>query len=67
LSLASNPPIYHIIELVQMATGETPARLIKRTAKKLFWGVMNNQILKFNGKRNFKIPPIDVDPSEWGF
>jgi len=32
-------PIYHIIELIQMAIGETPYRLIEERSRWMFWGI----------------------------
>ncbi|HOE19405.1 MAG TPA: (Fe-S)-binding protein [Spirochaetota bacterium] len=37
-------PVYHILELLQMAIGEKPARLNKKRAQTLFTGVLKNQV-----------------------
>ncbi|MHA1732929.1 MAG: (Fe-S)-binding protein [Promethearchaeota archaeon] len=57
-------PIYHLIELVQLAIGETPRRLVKRTASKMFWGVMKKQLPKVRSKETFHLPPIPEDPED---
>lgn len=57
-------PIYHIVELIQLAIGETPKRLVKHTASNLFWGVMKKQLPKSPSKRTFKLPPIPEDPPD---
>ncbi|MBD3352387.1 MAG: hypothetical protein GF364_12945 [Candidatus Lokiarchaeota archaeon] len=59
--------IYHIIELIQLAIGEIPKRLIGRTAKKMFWGNILNALPKIPKKKTFKIPPISEDPAEEGY
>jgi Fe-S oxidoreductase len=55
-------PIYHIIELIQMAIGETPQRLIKRTASNIYWGIVRHQFPKLLAGKKFKVPEIPVDP-----
>ncbi|MHA1510665.1 MAG: (Fe-S)-binding protein [Promethearchaeota archaeon] len=57
-------PILHIIELVQMAIGETPVRLIDRTANNIFWGILKKQFPHLYSRKTFKIPPISEDPKE---
>lgn len=47
-------PIFHILELVQMAIGEKPPRKNKQRARLMFKGVMLNQFPKiFSSKRFF--------------
>jgi hypothetical protein len=57
-------PIYHIIELIQLAIGETPQRLAPRTAKNMFNGIMKHQMPKLLSPRKFKLPEIPEDPEE---
>jgi Fe-S oxidoreductase len=55
--------IYHLIELLQLAIGETPRRLIDRTASKMFPGIMK-QSLKTWSRKTFRLPPIPEEPEE---
>ena len=64
LYLKEIPPIYHIIELIQMAIGETPKRLAPHTAKNMFNGIMKHQMPRLLSPRKFKLPEIPEDPSE---
>ncbi|MHA1718642.1 MAG: (Fe-S)-binding protein [Promethearchaeota archaeon] len=57
-------PILHIIELVQLAIGETPIRLIDKTANNIFWGIIKNQVPRLYSRKTFKIPPIAEDPKD---
>lgn len=59
--------IYHIIELIQLAIGETPKRMIKRTTRSMFWGNIFHALPKIPLKKTFKLPPIPEDPAEQGF
>ncbi|MFX0065115.1 MAG: (Fe-S)-binding protein [Candidatus Hermodarchaeota archaeon] len=54
--------IYHLIELLQLAIGEQPRRLVKKTARNMFWGIIRNQFPKVYSKKTFKLPPISEDP-----
>jgi len=58
------PPIYHIIELIQLAIGETPMRLASHTAKNMFWGIMKHHMPRLISPRKFKLPEIPEDPEE---
>ncbi|MBN2155998.1 MAG: (Fe-S)-binding protein [Candidatus Lokiarchaeota archaeon] len=64
LYLKKTPPIYHIIELIQLAIGETPIRLVEHTAQNMFWGIMKNQMPRLLSPKRFKIPEIPEDPEE---
>jgi Fe-S oxidoreductase len=64
LYMKKTPPIYHIIELIQLAIGETPKRLAKRTGKNMFWGIWKHQMPHFISPRKFKLPDIPEDPAE---
>ncbi len=46
-------PIYHLLELLQMAIGETPARRNKERARLTFKGVLANQFPKVLSKKRF--------------
>ena len=59
--------IYHIIELIQLAIGETPERLIKRTSNNIYWGVVRNQLPRQYARKTFKLPPIPEDPADTGY
>ncbi len=37
-------PVYHLLEILQMAIGESPARLNKKRARTMFAGVVRNQM-----------------------
>ncbi|MFX0092149.1 MAG: (Fe-S)-binding protein, partial [Candidatus Hodarchaeota archaeon] len=54
--------IYHLIELLQIAIGEKPRRLIRKTAKNMFWGILRNQLPVLYSKKTFKLPSIPEDP-----
>jgi Fe-S oxidoreductase len=54
-------PIYHIIELLQMAVGERPERRNKQRARTLFMGVVKNQFPKVLSKKRFRIDVKDID------
>jgi Fe-S oxidoreductase len=61
--------IYHIIELLQKAIGETPSltkRAKKKRAKHFFWGTIWNQVPKIFSKKTFKIAKIPEDPPPYG-
>jgi Fe-S oxidoreductase len=56
-------PIYHILELVQTAIGETPKRRIKGHALTLLTGVVRHQFPKVLSTRRFRSPDLDrVEP-----
>lgn len=58
VSYPGAPEIYHLLELVQMAAGETPARRIKERARMILMGVLRNQLPKLlTGERFF--PELD--------
>ena len=59
--------IFHLIELIQMSIGETPARLIGKTASNIFGGVIKNQVPKLYSKKTFKLTPVSEDPAEEGY
>ncbi|MFX1284447.1 MAG: (Fe-S)-binding protein [Promethearchaeota archaeon] len=56
--------IYHIIELLQLAIGESPKRMINRTASKMFRGIIVKQFPKLYSRKRFFLPPIPEDPPE---
>jgi hypothetical protein len=49
----SRMPIYHIFEMLQMATGEEPARRHKQRARTMFTGVATNQFPKVVSRKRF--------------
>jgi hypothetical protein len=55
--------IFHIIEMLQMAIGETPRRLISRTASNVFKGGVK-QLPKTWSRKRFYLPPIPEEPEE---
>jgi Fe-S oxidoreductase len=58
-----NIPIYHIIELVQMAIGEEPKRRIRRRAMTLLTGVVRNQFLKVLSPKRYRAVDLDrIEP-----
>lgn len=60
-------PIFHLVELLQLSIGETPARLASRTARKMFWGILKHQMPKTLSKKTFFLPPIPEDPEPGAF
>lgn len=56
--------IYHIIELLQLAIGEEPKRLIHRTASKMFKGITIKQFPRLFSRKTFSLPPIPEEPEE---
>ena len=60
--------VYHILELLQMAMGETPMsnRAKKKRAKLFFWGIMKKQMPKIFSKKTFKIADLPKDPPKYG-
>ncbi len=56
--------IYHLIELIQLAIGEIPKRMIKKTAKYMFWGNMKYAMPKLFSKKRIKLPEISIDPAD---
>jgi NAD-dependent dihydropyrimidine dehydrogenase PreA subunit len=47
-------PIYHLLELVQMAAGETPRHRINERARTMFGGVLINQVPKLLTSSRFQ-------------
>ncbi len=60
--------IYHILELLQMAMGETPMpyKAKKKRAGLFFWGIMKKQMPKIRSKKTFKIAALPEDPPKYG-
>ncbi|MFX1381262.1 MAG: (Fe-S)-binding protein [Promethearchaeota archaeon] len=60
--------LYHIIELVQMAIGETPMsyKQKKKRASLFFWGIMRKQFPKIISKKKFKILDLPEVPPPYG-
>ncbi len=50
----NNMPVYHLLELVQMAIGETPARLNRKRGRTMFAGVMRHQLPLVLSPRRFR-------------
>jgi len=59
--------IFHIIELIQFAIGETPRRLIKRTASKMYNGILLKQFPKVISTGKFYLPEIPEEPADQGY
>ena len=61
--------VFHIIELIQMAIGETPS-LSKKAKKKrgnhFFWGSMKKQVPMITSQKTFRIADIPEDPPPFG-
>ena len=53
-------PVYHIIELVQIATGETPARRIKKRARQLLAGTLIKQGPMVLSSRRYSMEGLTV-------
>lgn len=54
-----SPPVYHILELVQIAKGEKPLRRINERVKLILRGVIRNQFPKVISKKTFFIKTMD--------
>jgi len=54
-------PVYHVLELLQMAIGEEPARLNKKRARTMFAGVMKHQgpLLLSPGRHRVRVEKIE--------
>ncbi len=60
-----NIPIYHIIELVQMAIGEKPERRVRRRAMTLLAGIIRKQSPKLLSTRRYRAPELNrLEPIE---
>jgi len=47
------PDVYHILELIQMASGEKPKRRIKERARLILEGVLKNQAPELLSRKKF--------------
>ena len=58
--------VFHIIELLQMAIGETPMshKAKKKRAKDFFRGIMKKQLPKTLSRKTFKIAEISENPPD---
>ncbi len=62
------PKVFHIIELLQMAVGETPLlteKSKKERAKHFFWGTVKKQIPMLTSNQHFKIADIPEEPPKY--
>ena len=59
-----NMEIYHLIELLQLAIGEVPERMINRTASKMHRGITLKQFPKIWSRKRFTLPSIPEDPAK---
>jgi Fe-S oxidoreductase len=53
------PEIYHLLQLVQLATGEEPKRRTRQRAQTMFGGVIVNQFPKLLSRSRFFPEPIE--------
>jgi heterodisulfide reductase subunit B len=51
-------PIYHLLELLQLAIGEKPERLAFKRAMQMFMGTVRYQFPTVLSRRTFEHPPI---------
>jgi Fe-S oxidoreductase len=61
--------VYHIIELLQMAIGESPSltkSAKKKRAKHFFWGTMKKQVPIIVSKSTFRLAEIPEEPPKYG-
>jgi Fe-S oxidoreductase len=61
--------VYHIVELLQMAIGETPSlanSAKKKRAKHFFWGTMKKQVPMIASKSTFRLAEIPEEPPKYG-
>lgn len=54
-----NIPVYHIIELVQLAVGEAPARRARKRAMTLLGGVIKNQFPEVLSRRRYRAEELE--------
>ncbi len=54
-------PVYHILEFIQMAIGETPLRRQDSRAKLFFYGTLINQFPKLLSNKRYKHPKIKTE------
>ncbi len=57
----TSKPIFHIIELLQMATGEEPERLAGRRAAQILEGIITHQFPRLLSRRRFGHSKISTD------
>ena len=59
-------PVYHLLELVQMATGETPGRRQGALARQFLVGAVRRQFPSLLSRERFWLPeiPVEPDPAE---
>ncbi|MBN1636169.1 MAG: hypothetical protein JW920_06620, partial [Deltaproteobacteria bacterium] len=51
-------PVYHILELVQLAIGEKPQRLYRKRAWQMLAGTLRNQLPDMASRKRFHIKDI---------
>ncbi len=54
--------VYHVVELVQMASGETPARLAPERGKIFLANMLKNQLPKSLSMKKVPLPEISPEP-----
>ena len=69
LSVARYPdpnrrPVYHLLELVQIATGETPRRRQGALAAQFVAGTVRRQFPKLLSRERFWLPHLPVEPGD---
>jgi hypothetical protein len=59
-------PVYHLLELIQLAIGETPRRRQGALARQFVLGSVRRQFPRLPSRQRFWLPtlPIEPDPSE---
>jgi hypothetical protein len=59
-------PVYHLLELVQMALGETPRRRQGALARQFVLGTARRQFPQLLSRERFWLPdlPAEPDPAE---
>jgi Fe-S oxidoreductase len=55
-------PVYHLLELVQMALGEAPRRRQGALAQGFVAGTVRRQFPRLVSRRRFWLPPLPVEP-----
>ncbi|TXT54724.1 MAG: Succinate dehydrogenase/fumarate reductase iron-sulfur subunit [Promethearchaeota archaeon] len=68
LFIGKKMKIYHIIELLEQATGEKPSLSEKTKIKRahhFFWGIIKKQFPKVFSRKRFKIAEIPEEPPEY--
>ncbi len=57
-----NMPVYHLLELVQLAIGETPQRRIRQRARLILAGVLRYQAPMLLSRKRYTMKGLEIEP-----